>query len=241
MVEPGTSTCNPKESNDWRPSMKIIIVGCGRVGSALAYQLSKKGHQVTVIDQNASTFDNLPLDFEGRTIEGDVLARNVLHRAEVESADGLVAVTRSDSLNALVAHIAQTDYNISKVVARNYDPRQQPIQEAFGIPIVGPIGWRVQRFEELLSDNLLQTIFLDNKNNVGFYQLKVPEVWHGRSLQELLTEERGKVIAWRRGDQSVPVSSAKSIETGDLIYLMADSKEFQALQSYLAKQWERQV
>jgi trk system potassium uptake protein TrkA len=48
--------------------MKIIIVGCGRVGSTLAYNLDKKKYQVTVIDKEASTFDNLPVDFHGRTI-----------------------------------------------------------------------------------------------------------------------------------------------------------------------------
>src|SRR3990172_13346263 len=100
--------------------MKVIVVGCGQVGSALAYQLNKMEHQVTVIDRNESAFDNLPIDFQGRTIEGDVLARNVLQRAEIEEADALAAVTSSDSLNALIALIARTEFQVSKVVARNY-------------------------------------------------------------------------------------------------------------------------
>jgi 2-polyprenyl-6-methoxyphenol hydroxylase-like FAD-dependent oxidoreductase len=82
--------------------MKVIVVGCGRVGSALAYQLHREGHQVTVIDHDSAAFDQLSLDFRGRTIKGDVLDRNVLRRAQVEEADALAAVTRSDSLNALV-------------------------------------------------------------------------------------------------------------------------------------------
>ncbi|HNB54738.1 MAG TPA: NAD-binding protein, partial [Anaerolineales bacterium] len=74
--------------------MKVIIVGCGRVGSALAHQLNKKGHLVTVIDQNAAAFNALPNDFHGRLVEGDALVKNVLQRAEIAQADGLVAVTR---------------------------------------------------------------------------------------------------------------------------------------------------
>ncbi|RPI49305.1 MAG: TrkA family potassium uptake protein [Chloroflexi bacterium] len=121
--------------------MRIIVVGCGRAGSALAYQLYVKGHRVTVIDQDASTFENLPADFQGHLVQGDVLTRNVLERAEIESADSLVAVTNSDSLNVLLAHIARTEYQIPRVVAGNYDPRQRPLQEAFGIPVVSSATW----------------------------------------------------------------------------------------------------
>jgi trk system potassium uptake protein len=135
--------------------MRIIVIGCGRVGSVLAYQLYKQGHAVTVIDQNASAFDNLPADFQGRLIEGDVLARNVLHRAEIEDADALAAVTSSDSLNALMAHVARTEYQVPSVVARNYDPRQQPLQEAFDIPVVSSAGWAVQQFEGHLLGRLV--------------------------------------------------------------------------------------
>src|SRR3989304_8065967 len=132
--------------------MRVIVVGCGRGGSALAYQLRREGHQVTVIDQDSAAFDQLPLDFRGRTIKGDVLDRNVLRRAQVEEADALAAVTRSDSLNALVAHVARTEYRVARCVARNADPRQRALQEALGVAIVGSQDWGAQRMMELLSD-----------------------------------------------------------------------------------------
>ena len=78
--------------------MRVIIVGCGQVGSTLAYRLYKMGHQVVVIDRNENAFDNLPDDFRGRTINGDVLTRQVLRRAEVREADALFALTGSDPL-----------------------------------------------------------------------------------------------------------------------------------------------
>jgi len=119
-------------------SMNIIVVGCGRVGSALAYQLYKKGHQVTVVDQAASAFDNLPADFHGRMEEGDVLSRDVLHRAGIGQADAL-------------AHVARTAYHVPNVVVRNYNPRWQPLHEAFGLQVVSSASWGVQRMEELLD------------------------------------------------------------------------------------------
>ena len=219
--------------------MRIIVVGCGRAGSALAYQLYIKGHQVTVIDQDASAFDNLPADFQGRLVQGDVLTRNVLQRAEIESADSLVAVTNSDSLNVLLAHIARTEYQIPRVVAGNYDPRQRPLQEAFGLPVVSSASWGAQRIEELLSDAPLQPIFLESNAVFAIYQLKVPESWSGRLLQELLPEDRGKAFALTRAGRPVPVSGSLSLETGDLIYLSVNSEEVAVLRSRLGLQQEK--
>jgi trk system potassium uptake protein TrkA len=95
--------------------MKIIVVGCGRVGSELAYRLNLKGHNVTVIDQVDAAFDNLPPDFRGRTVEGEVLNQDVLRRAGIEHADGVATVTNSDALNAVVAHVARTVYEVDRV------------------------------------------------------------------------------------------------------------------------------
>lgn len=216
--------------------MRVIVVGCGRVGSALAYQLYKKGYQITVIDKDISAFDNLPVDFHGRTIGGDVLARDVLHRAEIEDADALAAVTSSDSLNALIAHIARTEYRVSKVVARNYDPRQKPLQEAFGITVIGTASWGVQRIEETLSDAPLHAVFVDSNANITIYRLEVPENWHGRTLQELLPEAQSKTIALRRAGKHLPVLYTQSLETGDFVYLSADLAEIEALRRRLVFQ-----
>ena len=106
--------------------MNIIVVGCGRVGAELAYRLFQQGHQVTVVDIVAAAFDNLDPSFRGRTVEGDVLAQDVLRRAGIESADGLAAVTSSDTLNAVVGHVARTVYHVPNVVVRNYEPRWSP-------------------------------------------------------------------------------------------------------------------
>ena len=219
--------------------MRVIVVGCGRVGSALAYQLYNKGHQVTVIDQDAFAFHNLPVDFHGRTIQGDVLTRNVLQRAEIEDADALAAVTNSDSLNALIAHIAKEEFQVSRVVARNYDPRQLPFQEAFDIPVVGSAIWGAQRIEELLSDAPLHPIFLGGNINIAIYQLEVPENWRGRSLQELLPEDKSKILAVSRAGQPLLISDTQILDSGDLIYLSADPAEIEALRHRLGFQQER--
>lgn len=221
--------------------MRVIIVGCGRLGSTLANYLYRNGHQVTVIDQNRSAFENLSTDFHGRVIEGDVLALNVLQRAEIEQADALAAVTRSDTLNALVAHIAHIEYQVPRVVVRNYNPRKRPLQEAFGIPIVGSASWGARQIEDVLSDVPLRAVLLDSKSNFEIYRLEVPESWRGHSIHELLPEDRIKTLAWTRTGQGLIGSSVQTLETGDLIYLNAESEEIEALQHRLSHQQEREA
>ena len=218
--------------------MKVIIVGCGRIGSTLAYQLDKKKYRVTIIDKEASAFDNLPADFRGHTIVGDVLARDVLHRAEIEEADALASVTNSDTLNALIAHVAKTEYQVSKVVARNYNPRKRQLQEAFDIPVVGSAGWGADRIEDMLSEAPLHAIFSDPNANIVIYELEVPENWDGQIIEELLPQDRCKLLSWKRAGQPLVISGKQSLEGGDLVYLSADQEEIQTLRGRLGIQQE---
>ena len=138
--------------------MNFFVIGCGRVGSELAFRLNKHGHQVVVIDINREALNNLSPDFRGRTIEGDVLAEQMLERAGVVEADGLATVTNSDTLNTVVAHIARTIYKVPIVVARNYDPVMLPVLEAFGLNVVSSTSWGAQRIQELMLDSSFHTI-----------------------------------------------------------------------------------
>jgi trk system potassium uptake protein TrkA len=131
--------------------MNVIVVGCGRVGAEVAYDLFCQGHKVTVVDQNAAAFGNLPPDFRGLTMRGDVLTQDVLQRAGIEHAQGLAAVTPSDSVNTVLGHIARVVYKVPNVVVRNYDPRKRPLHEAFGLQVVSPSTMGAQKIEELVS------------------------------------------------------------------------------------------
>ena len=219
--------------------MKVIVVGCGRVGSTLAYQSYRLGHEVVVIDQDGSAFDHLPGDFQGRTVEGDALTRDVLRRAEVEGADALVAATNSDALNALVARVAKTEYGVGRAVARNVDPRQRPLQEAFEVTVVGSISWGPQRIEEWLSDAPLHVVYEDHRANITIYRLEVPGHWAGRTVQVLLPEARGGTLALVRAGRHLPEPDTQIVEAGDEIYLSAEPHEIDALRGRLSTPPER--
>ena len=158
--------------------MNFIVLGCGRVGAELCYRLFKSGHQVVVVDSNREAFNRLHADFRGRTLEGEGLAESVLERAGIREADGLAAVTNSDTLNAVASHIARAFYSVPNVVARNYDPNLRSIIEAFGLQTVGSTYWGAQRVEELLMNPLQKVVYSAGNGEVEVYEVLIPEEWN---------------------------------------------------------------
>jgi trk system potassium uptake protein TrkA len=201
--------------------MRIIVVGCGRVGSDLAYRFFQSGHQVTIVDQHAMAFERLHVDFRGRTVEGEVLSQDVLQRAGIGEAEGLVAVTNSDAVNAVVAHVAKTVYKVPNVVVRNYDPRSMPMHEAFGFQVVSSTRWGAQRVEELLQHGFVRTVFSAGNGEVEVYELHVPESWRGRPLADLSPGNRCIVVAVTRAGTAMLPSDDVRLETGDVVHLSA--------------------
>jgi trk system potassium uptake protein TrkA len=215
--------------------MKSIIIGCGRIGTDLAFRLFQQGHQVTVVDNVPQSFERLNPDFRGRTVEGEALSKEVLERAGIEQADGLAAVTNSDTLNAVVAHIARTFYKIQNIVVRNYDPNLRPVLEAFGFQIVSSTSWGAQRTEELLSSSLQRAVFSPGNGEVEVYELVIPENWSGRRLSELMSgmEACLPVALTRAGRSSMPNPDAV-LEMGDLIAVSATAPGIVCLRDNLS-------
>jgi Trk K+ transport system NAD-binding subunit len=91
----------------------------------------------------------------------------------------------------------------------------------------------------MLSETPLCAIFSDPNANIVIYQLEVPENWHGRSIKELLPEDRMKVLSWTRAGRPVHISDTQSFEAGDLVYLSADEEEIKTLRGSLGIQPEQ--
>ena len=201
--------------------MNIIIVGCGRVGSELAFRLYQQGHPVTIIDHVGSSFEHLHPSYRGRTIEAEVLAEGVLKRAGIEEADGLAAVTNSDSVNAVVCHVARSIFKVSNVVSRNYDPRWRPLHEAFGLQVVSSTAWGAQKVEELLYSSSLRTVFSAGNGEVEVYELAVSEAWKGKRLGELLVGAETVAVAHTRAGRSALPSADLVLQAGDVLHVSA--------------------
>ena len=125
--------------------MRVLIVGCGRVGSRLASDLSDQGHDVTVIDRDQSKLNLAaargaldPATFKGNVVVGDGCDAEVLRRSGVEDADAFVAVTEGDNRNIMAAQIAQHVFKVPRVVCRIYDPVREDAYRKLGLNTDGP-------------------------------------------------------------------------------------------------------
>ncbi len=119
--------------------MKVVIMGCGRVGSRLAKMLDDNGHEVTIIDLNAYQFTRfLPETFRGRKIAGNGVDEDVLRKAGIESADAFVAATQGDNRNVMAAQVAKHIFGVPRVVCRIYDPIREEMYRDLGIRTISP-------------------------------------------------------------------------------------------------------
>jgi trk system potassium uptake protein TrkA len=114
-------------------TMKIVILGCGRVGSTLAKQMSGEGHDVTVLDQTSDAFRRLGPKFRGQRLVGSGLDQDLLKRAHLSAADVFIAVTQGDNTNIMAAQIAREVFSVPRVMARIYDPIRAQAYRELGI------------------------------------------------------------------------------------------------------------
>lgn len=128
--------------------MKIIILGCGRVGAALAQQLDTAGHEVVIVDRNQDAFARLGPDYTGGMVMGTGIDEDVLRKAGIEDADAFVAVTNGDNTNAMSAQIAKLVFHVPHVVARLYDPVREETYNTLGLDTVSPTIIGVERIKD---------------------------------------------------------------------------------------------
>jgi trk system potassium uptake protein TrkA len=123
--------------------VKIVIVGCGRVGAASAELWDIAGHEVIVLDVVTRAFERLPSTFGGTAIRGDGTDEDVLRRAGAEGADALVALTEGDNRNVMSAQLAVEALGIPRVIAKINDPVRAAAYAELGIATLCRTGLMV--------------------------------------------------------------------------------------------------
>lgn len=118
--------------------MKVVIMGCGRVGAALATMLDQEGHEVTVLDINPDAFRRLPPDFRGRRHVGNGIDQDVLERVGLRQADAFVAVTQGDNRNVMATQMAKHLFGVPRTLCRIYDPIREEIYRGLGLETISP-------------------------------------------------------------------------------------------------------
>ena len=140
------------EKTKMKNNQYIVVVGCGRVGSHVADQLSRDGNSVVVIDSDGTKFNDLSPDFSGFRIEGDATHIAVLKEAKLKKADVLIATTHEDNVNVMVAQVAQKIFNVPHVLARVYDPKREAVYTQLGIDTICPTSVAAEMFLQAVSN-----------------------------------------------------------------------------------------
>ncbi len=113
--------------------MRVIIIGCGRVGAQTATELDKAGEHVTVIDTDQRAFNRLPESFGGVTVRGSGGDEDVLRGAGAEMADLLMALTEGDNRNAMAAQLGKHVFGIPRLIAKINDPMRAEAYRSLGL------------------------------------------------------------------------------------------------------------
>ena len=131
--------------------MKVVIMGCGRLGAQLASLLDSDGHSVTILDIDAYSFQRLPRTFGGTALVGNGLNEKVLKKAGIEEADAFVALTQGDNRNVMASQIAKHIFNVPRVICRIYDPLRQELYSTLGVEAFSPTTIFAQILKEKLE------------------------------------------------------------------------------------------
>ena len=130
--------------------MKVLIMGCGRVGAQLASLLDAAGHKVTVLDIDTYSFRRLPTSFGGTALFGNGIDEEALKKAGIEEADVFVALTQGDNRNVMACQIAKHIFNVPRVMCRIYDPLREEMYSTLGLETISP----TKIFAQLLKEKL---------------------------------------------------------------------------------------
>ena len=131
--------------------MKILIMGCGRVGARLASLLDEDGHEVTILDNDTYSFRRLPPSFGGTALFGNGIDEEALKKAGIEDADIFVAVTQGDNRNVMACQIAKHMFKVPRVVCRIYDPLREEMYSALGLETISPTKVFAQLMREKIE------------------------------------------------------------------------------------------
>jgi len=210
----------------------IIVIGCGRVGSGLAMQLSEEGHSVAVIDKNREAFRRLTR-FDGRVLHGSGFDRDILAKAEASSADALAAVTRGDNTNILCARIARDNYNVANVVARIYDPQRASIYMKLGIPTVASALWTAQQVKRYIMPNDESIGWTDGTSTLHLVERVVPDHLAGKPLSAFVLGKDFRPVGLLRGGIGRVDIDGLFAQEDDVVQFMVTSTGLTNLETFL--------
>ena len=199
--------------------MHVVIMGCGRVGSALARGLEALDHSVAVIDRDAAAFRRLSADFEGAKVMGVGFDRDTLIEAGIERAHGFAAVSSGDNSNIIAARVARENFGLENVVARIYDANRAAVYQKLGIPTVATVRWTADQVIRRLLPEGEATEWRDPSGKVVLAEVSYSPDWVGQRVTRLEQACAARVALLTRLGEGMLPHSESVVQEGDLVHL----------------------
>jgi trk system potassium uptake protein TrkA len=218
--------------------MHVIIVGCGRAGTALATRLDAEGEGVCVVDVNASAREQLAPAFRGTFVRGSGLLRTVLVDAGVERADALVALTQSDSLNIVLARTARDVFHVPHSTGRLADVDHSILATDLGLDMVTTVRVITDRIYRQLRHRVLDPEYTFGNGESMLVRAPAPTYLAGRSVGEFNVEGEIAVVEITRGGHSLVPGAGTTVRAGDRLSFVVASGAMDRLKGFLGGRWD---
>lgn len=210
--------------------MRIIVVGCGRVGSQLGLLLSLQGHDVAIIDNDPEAFARLGDTFNGLTVEGLGFDEEVLREAGIEEADVLAAVTDKDNSNLMIAEVASKIYKVARVIARLYNPERERTYQQLGLDYVCGTT--------LVAQSLLDKIMFEREHHISLVgDVEVAEFTagstvDGKTVGQVQIPGEFRIAFITRGDTQIIPAPDTILQEGDVLVASLKSTAYEKTAKY---------
>lgn len=213
--------------------MKIIIVGCGKVGLTLTEQLNNEGHDITVIDKDGAKLRSVTDNIDVMGVEGNGAIYQVQMEAGIKDADLLIATTNSDELNILCCLIAKKAgdcHTIARIRNPEYSDEVRYIREELNLSLaINPELAAAREIARLLKFPSAIKIDTFAKGRVELLKFIIPEhsVLHNMQVFEVATKLRCKVLicAVERGNEVIIPNGSFQLQSGDKISFVTSSSD----------------
>jgi len=212
----------------------IVIMGCGRVGAALALQLAPLDHTVSVIDQDPLAFRRLGDHFPGNQVTGVGFDRETLIEAGIEQAGAFAAVSSGDNSNIISARVARETFGVQRVVARIYDPKRAEVYERLGIPTVATVPWTSSRLQKLVLGETTAEAWRDPSGAVALVAVTPHEGWIGKTISEFEAATGTRAALFTRFGTGQLATPGTLIQSGDTLHVLATDDHREALHGVAA-------
>jgi trk/ktr system potassium uptake protein len=218
--------------------MRVILMGCGRVGVELTVQLAKAGHDVTIIDKRPEAFERMPPGFKARTMVGLGFDRATLEEAGIKEADAFIAVSSGDNSNIVSARVAREEYHVPNVIARIYDPRRAEIYERLNIPTVASVRWTARQIMLMIfhaREELKESLA---GGDLFRMRVAIPPHLVGTGVNALCAEGQILVAGVDRGGSGFIPGPGSTFQDGDIAHVIVHRDALDTFDSLLEQKAE---